>query len=96
MAKCKRQMAKLRSRKRCLPFDICHLNFDLFALAGGGSGMLPPQRASRLRYLGSNAPSTFRKAPMISLSSFSVRQDGMGTSMLRSKRLSALGHAPLL
>jgi hypothetical protein len=41
MAKRKRQMAKLRSRERFLPFDFCHLNFDLLVFAGGGSETLP-------------------------------------------------------
>jgi hypothetical protein len=34
-------MAKIRSRRRLLPFDFCHLNFGLLVFAGGESGTLP-------------------------------------------------------
>ena len=43
-------MAKLRFRKRFLPFEFCHLNFDLLVFGGSGSQTLPRRRARRPRY----------------------------------------------
>jgi len=43
-----------------------------------------------------SAFSTFSKPRIISSSSLGVKHEGMAISMLRSKRLSALGHVPLL
>lgn len=43
----------------------------------------------------SSVPRTFSKARTISFSSRSVRHDGIGIKMLRSKRWSATGQVPL-